>query len=191
MKKCKDCGYEVADDATVCPLDGGSLEEVMTILANPSLERRTAVPGKAGDYTEHEGSKCVKCGTLFFSKVERCSRCQSDVQPANWYSRICIERIAFILVGTVAFSILGSFSTNGDTKLAAVGFVPALYVLAYQFMGVRFTESFATVPPNASQAFSWARFLKEGVVLGTIFLVVAAAIALRAFLRWNHEHALH
>jgi hypothetical protein len=151
----------------------------------PAAESGADVPRKAGALREHEGSQCVKCGALFLSKVDKCSACQSIAQPVKWYSRLCVERLAFILVATVAASILGLFSTDSDTKLMAVAVVPALYVLGYQFMGVRLTERFAEghVPPDASKGFSWARFFKEGMVLGGVIIAIGAAIALRALWR--------
>jgi hypothetical protein len=190
MKKCTYCGKEYGDEAIVCALDSEPLEQVT---AKPSAENGSPPPGKVGALTEHDGSKCVKCGAIFFSKVDKCSKCQSDVQPTKWYSRPCVERIAFIPILMVLLFILGSLSTDPETPWILSLGVPAFYVIGWQFMGLRFSEKFGEghLPPDAQATFSWARFFKEGIVFAIIFVVVGVAILSSALWRSSWHRMGH
>jgi hypothetical protein len=129
---------------------------------------------------EHLGSKCPQCQTVFFGQVASCPQCDRATEPARWYDRFCVERLAFI--GTVAvLAGVGALlaGQDGGTAVATLlvsGFLAfSLYLAANYLLGIggfqeRFVEG--AVPERARSGFSWGRYLTE------IFRMIGVAVAL-------------
>jgi len=140
------------------------------------------MPSKEKDrLEEHEGAKCPKCETVFLEKTEKCPQCDIPTEPTKYYTRLCVERWAFI--GTVVLLIgLITLFIHPENALIALGLsawlVPAAYWTAHYFTGIGgFTERFPgdAVPDRAHLPFSWPRYFSEFVrVIGVIVALLLA-----------------
>ncbi len=133
---------------------------------------------------EHDGTKCDKCDTVFFSMMERCTECQGEVEPAIWYTRTCFERWAFIPILMGILYLLSFLSDTTGARVLPI-MVPAFYIIGNQFMGIKFSEAFAQgqVPPYAYRAFSFMRLFREGLVF--VFIFLGFGIASAAVVLWH------
>lgn len=147
---------------------------------------------------ENDGTKCPKCKSVFFAKIQTCSKCGTQTEPAKWYSRFCLERLLLIATLVIAASIFASPITqftnarNITTNASPIAFpiiitifVGGSYVVA-RFFGLgglteRFTEN--NIPDRARVRFSWKRYFLE--ILYLLGFLILFHLALLAFVFWK------
>ncbi len=135
---------------------------------------------------------CPQCQTAYQGEVEKCGGCGGVLTPSRSYSRFCIERLLFIPFMMVVVFALSFLVSSPDARMLPI-VVPAIYVLAYQFGGMRFTEYFGEgkVPKYAYKSFSWLRFGKESIpFIGIILLFVMSAVSfgIRDYVHYTRTH---
>ena len=151
--------------------------------SRPQGEVQTMEQHSAEWLRNHQVLACPICEKISTETFVKCPKCFNSVKPITAYQRLFVERLAFI--ATLMLIIFGfSFLSSAPDAMALPLSVPALYVLANQFAGVRFLEVFREneVPEQAFHAFSWRRFVQEGAVLGTITIAIAVGFAIAALL---------
>lgn len=167
------------------------------VTAGPQKERPVAT--KKGDapvttqessvLEQEDGSKCPKCGVVFFANVRKCGQCGGPVEPAKYYTRFCLERVLFILTAIVASFLVTPLVTNDPearriAPLIMAFAIPGMYFAANYFMGIGgLTERFAddAIPPRAHLHFSWRRYFSELFRIVGVFLaamIFAGAVKL-------------
>lgn len=125
---------------------------------------------------EHDGTKCTQCGVVYYGKINKCTRCNNPTEPAKYYSRTCVERVAFIATLALIVAVATIFlSDNFGAYVMAPLMVPAVYFTANYFFGIGgLTEVYSenSIPPHAKLNFSWPRYFSE------VFYVAKIVIAL-------------
>jgi len=126
---------------------------------------------------ECDGTKCTKCGVVYYDKrVNKCNQCHNPTEPAKYYSRTCVERVAFIATLALIVAIATIFiSDNFGACVLALFMVPAMYFTANYFFGIGgLTEVFSedSIPSYAKLNFSWPKYFSEA------FSAIKIAIAL-------------
>lgn len=135
---------------------------------------------------EHQVWVCRECDKTFREKFDVCPKCSTKKSPVLGYRRLFIERVTFIPILMVIIFFLSFLSSAPDARMLPI-IVPAFYILAHQFMGIKFIEIFpaGTVPSYAKLIFSWKLFLKEGLVFAGIIVAFGIAFAVVELWRWS------
>jgi hypothetical protein len=131
------------------------------------------------------GSKCQKCGKIFFEVVDKCPVCGEQTEPSTWHKRIRVERLAMVgtlgLAGGVVSVAASGSPANGLVILAIIAAVLLSGIHTANFMfgfGGGFVERIPNeqAPPHAACTFDTREYGKESLrVVGIIlaaFLVV-------------------
>jgi len=141
---------------------------------------------------ECQGSKCPKCELVFFGGLDKCSQCGCATEPAKWYSRFCLERLAFI-VTVASICGIGALVSGEDAGTVfgaffGTGFILfSMYYTANYFLGIGgFEERFAegAVPPRAHLAFSFGRYFSEIFRVIGVFIALLLFVGLCMLIRW-------
>lgn len=135
----------------------------------------------------HKVWVCKECNKVSMEKFEACPKCSSKNAPIVRYRRLFIERIIFIpILMIIVFCLSFLFSDPFAQLLPLI--VPCFYVLANEFLGIKFFELFYSgiVPSYAYKSFSWRRFFKEWVVFAGVLVVFAIAFAFVELRSWSN-----
>lgn len=146
-------------------------------------ENTGSAPG--GRLEEHSGAVCRRCDKVYTLGMSKCPACGQALRQLKWYTRLLVERIAFIPASMIVIFALSFLSSDSELKALPI-IVPAAYVLGHTFMGVRFREKFfeGQVPYYARSTFSFKRFLREGIVFAVVVLILGVGFAVVEILRY-------
>lgn len=99
---------------------------------------------RAGTLTalrENSGSRCPKCECVYIKDIDKCAKCGGPLEPAKWYSRFLLERLAFIATAMVLGAAIARFVARADPEARIVApiivamFIPGMYFTVHYFTG--------------------------------------------------------